>query len=249
MISENQQLRRDLRAKAEAAETRITRELSGEDSLDPIRVQRIAHEIVDSASGSGLVKGLACAKGCAFCCYMRVEVVAPEAFLIADYLRKRLRQDQISEVRSIAAKNWGRLAPLSFAARQKISMPCPLLQNGCCSVYPVRPMACRTYHSTDVGKCRSDFENGTFFERGDSFLLGVRYSGLAVQSAVLTSFSKAGYDARTYDLNAALDRVLESSTAERRWKAKKKAFDASLVATDLFAESTSGSAAVSGGEG
>jgi hypothetical protein len=31
--------------------------------------------------------------------------------------------------------------------------PCPLLENGACSAYPARPMACRIYLSSDVNTC------------------------------------------------------------------------------------------------
>ena len=92
----------------------------------------------------------ACARGCSYCCHGRVEVTAPEAFAIARLLRAKpdpVRDDRI-------AATAARLAPLDGRAHHAAQVPCSLLDgDGACTVYAVRPLACRRAHSTDAAVC------------------------------------------------------------------------------------------------
>ncbi|HCY85876.1 MAG TPA: hypothetical protein DHV36_12145 [Desulfobacteraceae bacterium] len=99
----------------------------------------------------------ACQKGCSHCCTCNVTLTSLEAaFIFA-----RLDQAGIEalEKRISAAKDGPRFRPAlttnGFAAacmsQDKVPEeendpswgPCPLLENGMCSIYPVRPLGCR----------------------------------------------------------------------------------------------------------
>lgn len=81
---------------------------------------------------------LSCAKGCHFCCGQNVNIWTDEAAVIADYCKehdipipKKYLQEQLKhEWRSVAKTEvrW-----------------CTFLKDGECSIYPVRPIACRKY--------------------------------------------------------------------------------------------------------
>ncbi|MBX3001332.1 MAG: hypothetical protein KF893_22615, partial [Caldilineaceae bacterium] len=47
---------------------------------------------------------------------------------------------------------------LSADERLRLRQLCPLLVDGRCSVYYVRPLTCRGYTSNDAGRCRSKVE-------------------------------------------------------------------------------------------
>jgi len=100
---------------------------------------------------------LACQPGCDFCCYNQVELTAPEALLLGSFL-----PPDFLRTPSGCAGTGGRVP--GSAGRQtkeqlaalRAEFPCPLLADGRCSVYEVRPLMCRAMHSLDVATCRQE---------------------------------------------------------------------------------------------
>ncbi len=104
----------------------------------------------------------ACAKGCAACCTCNVAVTTMEGLLVFEFL---LAAGRIDEVEAII----GSMPPLRYQPRLTLNQIvgmyasgheppeeendpaagiCPLLQNGICSIYPVRPFGCRAMLSS-----------------------------------------------------------------------------------------------------
>ena len=46
-----------------------------------------------------------------------------------------------------------------MSQRDRVRLDCPFLEAGKCTVYEVRPIACRGYSSYSVEDCREDFEH------------------------------------------------------------------------------------------
>lgn len=110
-------------------------------------------------------KELSCQKGCAACCRMMVPLSPPEAFALRDYLhalppdRRRRIADRFAETKTTLLSRglWQRLAELGEQAQSPnddaleplnrayyaLRMPCPFLEDECCSIYEARPAACR----------------------------------------------------------------------------------------------------------
>src|SRR5262245_53823546 len=83
-----------------------------------------------------------CAKGCAFCCHMRVTALAPEIFYAAGFVRKQFGAtlgDVLARVRAMDSGSRG----LSARERPFRKIPCGLLVDNACSIYIARPSACR----------------------------------------------------------------------------------------------------------
>jgi Fe-S-cluster containining protein len=92
----------------------------------------------------------ACARGCAHCCHVRVELTAPEAFLLARYLRAHPDAERDARVAATAAALQG----MDGRAHHLAQVRCALLgEDGTCTAYPARPLACRRAHSTDASVC------------------------------------------------------------------------------------------------
>ena len=101
-------------------------------------------------------KPAACEKGCDACCYFAVITVSRSEL---DEIRHYLNAKQDEEVGVILKRQWSDWETEKSSAIQ----PCPFLlqEQGRCSVYPVRPMACRLLLSSR--KCsREDESSGEF---------------------------------------------------------------------------------------
>jgi Fe-S-cluster containining protein len=100
-----------------------------------------------------------CSKGCHWCCHQAVFAVTHEWLYIREYIASSLPEG-ISDVFSERAKTKSKRT-LALPAKEllKFKDPCPFLDDGACSVYPARPMACRIYLSSSVQSCREEFLN------------------------------------------------------------------------------------------
>lgn len=99
---------------------------------------------------------LACEAGCNHCCHYRVTLKAPEALLLAHYLRKRLPPEQLNALKLSLAEFDAEIAALDVLGRAYRSRLCPLNVDTLCTVYPNRPLNCAAYHSFNLQACLDD---------------------------------------------------------------------------------------------
>jgi Fe-S-cluster containining protein len=86
----------------------------------------------------------ACRRGCAHCCHIPVTITTAEARLLAEISGRPL----VSPVNAMPLKTVDRATPLPAAPASHLG-PCPFLQEGACTVYEHRPVACRTHFNLD----------------------------------------------------------------------------------------------------
>ena len=102
---------------------------------------------------------VACHKGCHWCCHQAVYANSYELHFLSEKIKSRFSKEQISEcIEAAEAKS----AVTSKMDEEQISTyksPCPLLENGACSVYDARPMACRIYLSTKLNTCLEFYQH------------------------------------------------------------------------------------------
>ena len=131
----------------------------------------------------------ACAKGCAHCCYMAVDVLDVEVPIAVDYIATN-EPDRLDEIEErleaqIAVK---RRHPGDDDASQDRYVhelvPCAFLRDDAsCAIYPVRPIACRAHHSLDAARCElgltepgiKAFHNSMWLRVTDAF--GIAFTG------------------------------------------------------------------------
>ncbi len=77
-----------------------------------------------------------CQKGCEHCCRQPIPLSQPEAFALFEYVRFALAP----EIKAKLLQNY-----LSQQDAQAPGAPCPLLLNGSCQAYQLRPIACRRF--------------------------------------------------------------------------------------------------------
>jgi Fe-S-cluster containining protein len=200
------------------------------------KVLQRAYASVDALGDQILARSgtqLACCSGCAFCCYFKVDVRAQQAFLIADYIRRYFTSEEIAAVVKKAKKNVDLIALMSAAEQEATNIECALLKDGRCSVYPVRPLACRKHHAQDVRPCKFAYDHPdqpdhpqaqkTYFPPYASALS-------VVAKAIHAAYTEAGYDSNAYDLNAAIVEALTNPKSEKRWRDGKNAFSSNALA-------------------
>jgi Fe-S-cluster containining protein len=101
----------------------------------------------------------ACRKGCHSCCTQNVTVTTLEVQQIIAFIRENNREEWLAAILA------GELAPhrpsytINTLARACLAgkelaeetpsalAPCPFLEENCCTIYPVRPFACRSFLS------------------------------------------------------------------------------------------------------
>lgn len=104
------------------------------------------------------LKGLACAAGCAWCCYQVVAITKAELDMVAQAVAAKppeARAAIAARARDAAARGTGLDLRQWWAAHIR----CPLLDDdNLCAIHADRPMPCRAHNSADAGACRRSFE-------------------------------------------------------------------------------------------
>lgn len=159
---------------------------------------------------------VACRKGCASCCELRVTALAPEVFVLASYLRATapaLQQhgiDLIAALRQADAATRGR----DETARVALHRRCAFVVKGVCLIHRARPLACRGHASHDRRAC-ADAAAGRATE--------VPFSGphlmvrMLLQSALQAALRQQGLAWGAYELNHALVLALDAPDAHTAW--------------------------------
>ncbi len=170
--------------------------------------------VTASADRAWPTAGLACRKGCAFCCHQWVSVTAPEAF----YLAKRLKPRQVERVVATAVDR----REARFTGQGTFRSPCPLLRDDACTAYDARPLVCRMAVSTTLETCRR-----VYWENADERIpVPPVFSGMrfVVQMALAAALVHSGLATAACELSGAVARASEDPGLERRWLAGEDVF-------------------------
>lgn len=166
----------------------------------------------------------ACGAGCWYCCYYKVVARAAEVFLIVDFIHRNFSKGRLTQVAAQAKRNVAEVDGLSHAEHLATNQQCPFLVDEKCSVYQARPEKCRTFHATDVERCRLSYERPTDLGIPNSYVPEVFIVTEGGTQGFNVAMESHGYDARVYDLNSALIEALENPKCAKRFRDKKKAF-------------------------
>ncbi|WP_460548791.1 YkgJ family cysteine cluster protein [Comamonas piscis] len=123
---------------------------------------------------------VACGKGCSDCCKMNVSISIMEAQRLAVVSRKPM-----------AVVNH----PVRHSAEKFSGIPCPFLVDDVCSVYEVRPYACRSHYSFDITAYWCHPERS---HKGEMSLLQMGGARQAYEEIVLSSCLHGFADIRDF---------------------------------------------------
>jgi Fe-S-cluster containining protein len=195
--------------------------------LQVVAVAEQAEAIAETAVHDAMVRQpprppLACQMGCAWCCHKTVGTAAPEVLRIAAYLRQTLTPEQLRATQARIHGLTQQRQALRPDRRSHARLPCALLVEDRCAIYPVRPLTCRGYNSSDARRCEQSLEPGSQVvvpsyapqHRLCTFVLDGMRAGL----------EESRLDGELLELTAALDIALTVPGAAERWLAGEKVF-------------------------
>jgi Fe-S-cluster containining protein len=156
------------------------------------------------------IADVACRKGCAWCCTVRVTATAPEIFNAARHIRQQ-RPELVARIAAESRVTDG----LQNLERADLRRWCPLLGGDqACSIYEVRPTSCRAVMAPDAGYCLEGFDG-----KRDDFRFFARPMELSTwfSCAVMAALRGRGLAAEKYELTQALTIALADPGAEESW--------------------------------
>jgi len=181
--------------------------------------------------GKGRAK-VACKQGCSFCCGQRVSATAPEVFAAVFYAKLAMDSDELDRFRVKARETAERAALQGAAETFAERIPCVFLEDGECSVYSYRPIACRSETSLNVKLCEKGFGDLTVKvtkpENAIVKAVAVGYIG-----ALGNSIKAKRLDGRWYELNTAVAEALADPDCENRWLDGGKAFNRAVFLPEI----------------
>lgn len=167
-----------------------------------------------------------CKQGCNYCCYYHVYITPVEAFTIVDEIAKRSEAER-KRIEESLREYVGKVSGLGKDKHILTNIACSFLANGGCSIYSIRPLACRRHHSRDVEVCERAFED---VQSGEPSPMD---PNRVVASATVENLHAdlqlhMGLDCDSYEFHAAMLEALTNKASFRRWKNGKSAFPSVL---------------------
>ena len=189
-----------------------------------VTFHRRVDEVLETSIAARGVK-VACARGCSYCCHLRVEVQPAEAFALAAWLRRTASPARLADVIAKLRANMDRTRALGAERRKRANLACALLgEDGACSAYEARPAQCRRYHSTSIEPCFEFFTDPSLDTLDSSLDPAIAHNADVIITQARHALRAGGLDDAPEDMNIALLEALENPKAWRRWRAGKKAF-------------------------
>lgn len=169
---------------------------------------------------------VACQEGCDSCCYNQVELTPPEALLIGHHIAGKFSEAEkdllLAHVARIIEIITGMGKAESAARRREI--PCPLLRNRTCSVYPVRPLVCRAMHGLDRERCATELRTGSL--AGSQYYAHRHEIAVSVSAGLKEGCRAAGLQLGALNLAQALNDFFTQDNPVERWIMGEEVFGA-----------------------
>jgi Fe-S-cluster containining protein len=166
---------------------------------------------------------IACKPGCNYCCSARVTCTAPTVLFIADHLRRSRTDDQMVALKARIQEHENRIAKLSpYEVLLKTEL-CPLNESGLCTIYDLRPITCRGYHSFDLAKCIEEFNDPGEEPRVPQHPARKTLEAI-VSSALLACSTALGLDTDELEFVTAIAIAIDQPDAATRYIAGESVF-------------------------
>jgi len=199
---------------------------TGRTPLTVIEVARravvLAEKAVEDFKASQPPPTFACREGCDWCCHLNVSATAAEVLRVADHLRRTLSPEDLQATRERLARLDDERRRLPANRRADARLPCGLLVEHRCLAYPVRPLTCRGFNSSDAHQCEL-FLAAPRKVRVPNYVPQLRLMTF-VLDGMRAGLSESGLKGDLYELTGALRIALTVPDAAERWLAGEAVF-------------------------
>ena len=200
------------------------------------RLMTLTSELVTHLLSRAPEGAVACQSGCDHCCHQVVGVSAPEALALFEHLQRTRSPAELERLKAHVVMLHERARGVTSAERFSPEHPCVFLDGGSCSVYEVRPLACRGVNSLDAADCerrlRDPEARAEYLERGHGGhcyvapLQAFRAVSAGLQLAVSELYD---LDPRGLDLTAAIHLLFQADTSvATAWLRGEQPFEEAL---------------------
>ena len=161
-----------------------------------------------------------CGPGCSSCCVVNVSTLLPEGFAIARYLNQQ-GEESVQQAAQRLDKLWCEVRGLDDDDRMFVRRPCAFLDaQGCCSIYPVRPLLCRSITSTAAENCHDALTGKILGEETTVLMHQFQHDLYETLFIVFsTGLEQLGVDGRSFELAGLIRYLLRHPEAEGEWLA------------------------------
>ncbi|MGS1000151.1 YkgJ family cysteine cluster protein [Burkholderia glumae] len=163
-----------------------------------------------------------CQSGCSYCCYYHVMVTPAEAIALAAHI-ETLPAHEREPITARLMRTAEHVAPLSQAEYIRTNIPCAFLDAGHCTVYSMRPFACRGFQSMSVKRCKDAFDD-PYDDRPHTPDPVREFVKTGYVEAMHASQRLEGCEAATYEMHGAVASALHDSQAIARWRTDQVTF-------------------------
>jgi hypothetical protein len=171
-----------------------------------------ASKITEAALARSPDHVLACRAGCSHCCYQAVGVSAPEVFAIYDHLLQTRSAEELEATADRIRLADDATRGMAPADRLSPQLPCPFLEAERCSIYEVRPLACRGKNSLDAALCERTLRDA---DSRAAFLDGTLSVPCYLEPLRACHSLMAGMELSLHELHQLQTRPLELTAAVR----------------------------------
>jgi Fe-S-cluster containining protein len=196
------------------------KDLSQTKKIGQFQIIQIEQEIANSPK-------LGCANGCSHCCHLRVVAFPHELITIYLHIKLKFEKNHAKAIFERIRNQYEIVQNMSIEEHFTTNVECPLLENGRCSVYEVRPVACAGYHSGTEEACRISNENPEILgtdSGGIPMLYGIQEMSSLQNSAIKQVIDSKGDDSEQYELIKGLFKIFSDPTVNQRWIRGRKFF-------------------------
>jgi Fe-S-cluster containining protein len=186
------------------------------------RASALAEKVVQDFKVTHPPPPFACREGCDWCCYLTVGTTAPEVIRVVEYLRQTLSPEELHITCERVVELDDQRRRMSASQRSDARLPCALLVNHRCSAYPVRPLTCRGFNSSDAHQCELSLQAPRKV-RVPNYVPQLRITTF-VLDGMRAGLSESGLKGELLELTAALRIALTIPDAAERWLAGEAVF-------------------------
>jgi Fe-S-cluster containining protein len=181
------------------------------------------YQFCDSLLDGRLRSGnkLPCKKGCHWCCFLRVRVTPLEVLCILDHLQSSLEPGELSTLRQRFTETDAVTRGMDGSQRIGAKKACPFIADTECSIYPVRPIACRTFHSLEPSDCRESLDDD---QRSIRIRLDLSVISMGMLAGMKEGLGKVGRQTNLLELIAGMQIALSEPALMNKWLAGDPVF-------------------------